>query len=157
MSGEGRPELEPLDGSGLRIVIVAGLWHNTIADGLARVEGHAGEAIGRGIRDELEVRRAAPDDHAEGDHPIRSRLERGLRDHRQLEAARHPEHLDLGTGCGKRAQGARQQPLRDAFMPGAGDHGDAHTRAVGVEFGGASVAAHSVPPGVIAVRRSTSA
>ncbi|GAA2079622.1 6,7-dimethyl-8-ribityllumazine synthase [Pseudolysinimonas kribbensis] len=34
MSGEGRPELEPLDGSGLRIVIVSGLWHNTIADGL---------------------------------------------------------------------------------------------------------------------------
>jgi 6,7-dimethyl-8-ribityllumazine synthase len=34
MSGEGRPELEPIDGSGLRITIVAGLWHNTIADGL---------------------------------------------------------------------------------------------------------------------------
>jgi 6,7-dimethyl-8-ribityllumazine synthase len=34
MSGEGRPELEPIDGAGLKIVIVAGLWHNTIADGL---------------------------------------------------------------------------------------------------------------------------
>lgn len=34
MSGEGRPELEAIDGTGLRITIVAGLWHNTIADGL---------------------------------------------------------------------------------------------------------------------------
>jgi len=34
MSGEGRPELEPIDGTGLKITIVAGLWHNTIADGL---------------------------------------------------------------------------------------------------------------------------
>jgi 6,7-dimethyl-8-ribityllumazine synthase len=34
MSGEGRPELEPIDGTGLKVVIVAGLWHNTIADGL---------------------------------------------------------------------------------------------------------------------------
>jgi 6,7-dimethyl-8-ribityllumazine synthase len=33
MSGEGRPELET-DGSGLKVVIVSGLWHNTIADGL---------------------------------------------------------------------------------------------------------------------------
>jgi 6,7-dimethyl-8-ribityllumazine synthase len=35
MSGEGRPELET-DGSGLKIVVVSGLWHNTIADGLLR-------------------------------------------------------------------------------------------------------------------------
>ncbi len=34
MSGEGRPELEPIDGAGLKITIVSGLWHNTIADGL---------------------------------------------------------------------------------------------------------------------------
>lgn len=34
MSGEGRPELEAPDGAGLRIVIVSGLWHNTIATGL---------------------------------------------------------------------------------------------------------------------------
>ncbi len=34
MSGEGRPELEPLDGAGLKVVIVSGLWHNTIAAGL---------------------------------------------------------------------------------------------------------------------------
>jgi 6,7-dimethyl-8-ribityllumazine synthase len=34
MSGEGRPELEPIDGTGMRVVIVTGLWHNAIADGL---------------------------------------------------------------------------------------------------------------------------
>lgn len=34
MSGEGRPELEAPDGADLRIVIVSGLWHNTIATGL---------------------------------------------------------------------------------------------------------------------------
>ena len=111
----------------------------------------------RRVRDELEVRRAAPDDHAERDHAIRSRLERGLRDHRQLEAAGHPEHLDLGAGCRKRAQGTGQQALRDAVMPGAGDDRDTQSRAVGVELGGATFAAHAVPPGVIVLRRSTSA
>jgi 6,7-dimethyl-8-ribityllumazine synthase len=34
MSGEGRPELETESGEGLHIVIVSGLWHNTIAAGL---------------------------------------------------------------------------------------------------------------------------
>jgi 6,7-dimethyl-8-ribityllumazine synthase len=33
MSGEGQPTLET-DGSGLKITIVSGLWHNRIADGL---------------------------------------------------------------------------------------------------------------------------
>ncbi|HXR44286.1 MAG TPA: 6,7-dimethyl-8-ribityllumazine synthase [Pseudolysinimonas sp.] len=33
MSGEGRPELSA-DGTGLKITVVSGLWHNTIADGL---------------------------------------------------------------------------------------------------------------------------
>ena len=33
MSGEGQPTLET-DGTGLRITIVSGLWHNRIADGL---------------------------------------------------------------------------------------------------------------------------
>jgi 6,7-dimethyl-8-ribityllumazine synthase len=33
MSGEGRPELET-DGTGLRVVIVSGLWHHRIATGL---------------------------------------------------------------------------------------------------------------------------
>jgi 6,7-dimethyl-8-ribityllumazine synthase len=35
MAGSGAPDnLEPLDGSGLRVAVVAGLWHNAIADGL---------------------------------------------------------------------------------------------------------------------------
>lgn len=33
MSGEGRPELNT-DGSGIRVVIVSGLWHHEISDGL---------------------------------------------------------------------------------------------------------------------------
>lgn len=34
MSGSGAPEVEPVDGTGLAITIVAGRWHETIADGL---------------------------------------------------------------------------------------------------------------------------
>lgn len=34
MSGAGAPEITPLDGSGVRVTIVAGLWHETIAEGL---------------------------------------------------------------------------------------------------------------------------
>src|ERR1700712_81065 len=33
MSGEGQPTLDT-DGSGLKVTIVSGLWHNRIADGL---------------------------------------------------------------------------------------------------------------------------
>jgi 6,7-dimethyl-8-ribityllumazine synthase len=33
VSGDGRPDLD-IDGTGLKITIVAGLWHNEIADGL---------------------------------------------------------------------------------------------------------------------------
>ena len=49
MSGEGRPQLEPVDGRGLRVTIVAGLWHETIADGLLagarRVLAEAGAEV----------------------------------------------------------------------------------------------------------------
>jgi 6,7-dimethyl-8-ribityllumazine synthase len=34
MSGAGAPEIEHSDGTGLKITIVAGRWHETIADGL---------------------------------------------------------------------------------------------------------------------------
>ena len=34
MSGTGAPERDTVDGSGLDIVIVAGQWHETIANGL---------------------------------------------------------------------------------------------------------------------------
>jgi 6,7-dimethyl-8-ribityllumazine synthase len=33
MSGEGHPDLD-IDGTGLKVTIVSGLWHNKIADGL---------------------------------------------------------------------------------------------------------------------------
>ena len=60
------------------------------SDRLAGVEGDAGEPVGRGARDVLEVRGAAADDDAERDHRIRPGLERRLGDDRQLEAARDP-------------------------------------------------------------------
>ncbi|MEN2738100.1 6,7-dimethyl-8-ribityllumazine synthase [Microbacterium sp. X-17] len=34
MSGHGAPERETVDGRGLRVVVVAGTWHDTITDGL---------------------------------------------------------------------------------------------------------------------------
>lgn len=34
MSGHGAPETAPIDGSGLRVVVVAGQWHDVITDGL---------------------------------------------------------------------------------------------------------------------------
>jgi len=49
MSGAGRPEDAGIDGTGLRIVIVAGSWHEAIADGLIagarRVLEGAGAAV----------------------------------------------------------------------------------------------------------------
>ena len=34
MSGAGAPEVTPIDGTGLKVTIVAGLWHEAIAEGL---------------------------------------------------------------------------------------------------------------------------
>ncbi|MET3769336.1 6,7-dimethyl-8-ribityllumazine synthase [Marisediminicola sp. UYEF4] len=34
MSGAGAPEVTPIDGTGLKVTIVAGLWHEVIAEGL---------------------------------------------------------------------------------------------------------------------------
>ena len=34
MSGPGAPETQPIDAAGLRVVIVAGQWHDAITDGL---------------------------------------------------------------------------------------------------------------------------
>ena len=49
MAGEGRPEEERLDGAGLRVTVVAGTWHDTIAQGLVdgaiRVLKDAGASI----------------------------------------------------------------------------------------------------------------
>ncbi|GAB3132398.1 6,7-dimethyl-8-ribityllumazine synthase [Marisediminicola antarctica] len=34
MSGAGAPKVTPIDGTGLKVTIVAGLWHEVIAEGL---------------------------------------------------------------------------------------------------------------------------
>ena len=34
MSGAGAPETSPIDGTGIKVTIVAGLWHEVIAEGL---------------------------------------------------------------------------------------------------------------------------
>ncbi len=34
MSGTGAPAAQPVDGTGLRVVVIAGTWHDTITDGL---------------------------------------------------------------------------------------------------------------------------
>ncbi|CAI9392554.1 6,7-dimethyl-8-ribityllumazine synthase [Microbacterium sp. T2.11-28] len=34
MSGHGAPRVDRIDGTGLRVVVVAGTWHDTITDGL---------------------------------------------------------------------------------------------------------------------------
>ena len=34
MSGHGAPEIEPVDAAGLRVVVIAGTWHDVITDGL---------------------------------------------------------------------------------------------------------------------------
>ena len=34
MSGHGAPETQQIDATGLNVVVVAGLWHDTITDGL---------------------------------------------------------------------------------------------------------------------------
>ncbi|OJV95443.1 MAG: 6,7-dimethyl-8-ribityllumazine synthase [Microbacterium sp. 67-17] len=46
MSGTGAPERETIDGSGLNIVIVAGQWHETIANGLLEGARRALEGAG---------------------------------------------------------------------------------------------------------------
>ncbi|MCC4268639.1 6,7-dimethyl-8-ribityllumazine synthase [Microbacterium schleiferi] len=50
MSGTGAPERETIDGSGLNIVIVAGQWHETIANGLLEGARRALEDAGASYR-----------------------------------------------------------------------------------------------------------
>ena len=50
MSGTGAPELDTVDGSGLDIVIVAGQWHETIANGLLDGARRALDAAGASYR-----------------------------------------------------------------------------------------------------------
>lgn len=46
MSGHGAPETRPIDGAGLRVVVVAGLWHDVITDGLIAGAERVLEAAG---------------------------------------------------------------------------------------------------------------
>jgi len=50
MSGKGAPERQTVDGSGLDVVIVAGEWHETIAEGLIAGARRALEAAGAAHR-----------------------------------------------------------------------------------------------------------
>ena len=50
MSGTGAPERDTVDGSGLDIVIVAGQWHETIANGLLDGARRALDAAGASYR-----------------------------------------------------------------------------------------------------------
>lgn len=49
MSGEGRPEEEPIDATGLTVAIVHGTWHEVIADGLLAGARRVLEASGATI------------------------------------------------------------------------------------------------------------
>ncbi len=50
MSGKGAPTTERVDGTGLRIVVVAGTWHETITDGLIAGAERTLEAAGADYR-----------------------------------------------------------------------------------------------------------
>lgn len=50
MSGTGAPERDAIDGSGLNLVIVAGQWHETIANGLLEGARRAIEEAGASYR-----------------------------------------------------------------------------------------------------------
>ncbi|KUI33976.1 6,7-dimethyl-8-ribityllumazine synthase [Mycobacterium sp. IS-1590] len=54
MSGTGVPDLPDIDGSGLRLAVVASTWHETICDAL--LEGALKVAAGAGVADPTVVR-----------------------------------------------------------------------------------------------------
>lgn len=50
MSGHGAPRVDRIDGTGLRVVIIAGSWHDTITDGLIAGAERVLEAAGASWR-----------------------------------------------------------------------------------------------------------
>lgn len=50
MSGHGAPQTQPIDGSGLNVVVVAGQWHDVITDGLIAGARRVLEASGASWR-----------------------------------------------------------------------------------------------------------
>jgi len=54
VSGEGAPRLDRLDGSGLRVAVVAASWHTTVMDGL--LAGARSALADAGVTDPLVVR-----------------------------------------------------------------------------------------------------
>ena len=83
---------------------------------------------------------APADDDPEGDHGIRARLKRRLRDDRQLEAARDPHDVDGRSGCLEHPQRAGEKALGDPLVPEPGDDRHAESRSVRVEDGAALTA-----------------
>src|SRR5690606_17398994 len=119
------------------------------SDGDAVVEGHPIQPVGRRGADVVEVRGAAANHDAEGDHGLVAAGE-AVRDHGQLEGAGHAHQgrrVDAGLGAG--AQGAGDQAVHHLLVPGRGDDRDAGAGAGGDLGGGGAVAAHEVPPGVV--------
>ena len=106
-------------------------------DGPPGVELHAGEAIGDGVADVVEVRRTAAHDHAEADGRVESgrgaaRASRqcGLRGEGQLERPRHAKQLEA---CARRdgcAFGLRDHGIQDFVVPVARDDGEGETARV---------------------------
>ena len=58
MSGHGAPETRPVDATGLRVVVVAGQWHDVITDGL--IAGAEREPLLQAVADPA-MREALPD------------------------------------------------------------------------------------------------
>ena len=54
MSGEGAPDLGRLDGSGVRVAVVAASWHTTVMDGL--LAGARTALAGAGVAEPLVIR-----------------------------------------------------------------------------------------------------
>ena len=50
MSGHGAPDTRPVDATGLRVIVIAGLWHDVITDGLVAGAERVLEASGASWR-----------------------------------------------------------------------------------------------------------
>ena len=94
-------------------LVVAG--EHPEADRHAGVARDPGQPVGGRLADVLEVRRAAADDHPEGDHGVVARSASRRATTRQLERSRHPHHRrrrDAGTRPARagRRRAARPSP-----------------------------------------------
>ena len=95
-------------------------------------ERDAADAIGHTLTDVLEVRCVAAHDHADRDQRVVATAARGaLRRERDLERARHPEHVHvLAAELGEPRDAALEQAQRDQVVEARDDHAHANTAAV---------------------------